>query len=64
MPIIVKEFWDDLNSHGESPVPMVYQRPSERVSRVLGPDGEPLHVGYERYKLGFDLRPNKKVEAT
>lgn len=28
-----------------------------RVSELLGPDGEPLRVGYERPKLGFDLRP-------
>jgi hypothetical protein len=60
MPIIVKEFWDELSSHGECPVPAVYQSPSERVSAVLGPDGEPLRVGYERPKLGFDLSPKKK----
>jgi hypothetical protein len=28
-----------------------------RLSALLGPDGEPLQVGYERPALGFDLRP-------
>lgn len=28
-----------------------------RISALLGPDGEPLRVGIERPKLGFDLRP-------
>ena len=42
---------------GQCVAPQVYSAPAERVSALLGPDGEPLRVGYERPKLGFDLRP-------
>ncbi len=30
-----------------------------RVSALLGPDGNPLLVPFERPALGFDLRPRK-----
>lgn len=33
---------------------------STRISELLGPDGEPLMVGYERPRLGFDLTPRGK----
>lgn len=36
-----------------------FQSPAVRVSQLLGPDGEPLLVGYERPKVGFDLSPKK-----
>lgn len=29
----------------------------ERISELLGPDGEPLRIGYSRPRLGFDLTP-------
>lgn len=32
-----------------------------RVSALLGPDGEPLMVGYERPRMGFDLTPRGKT---
>jgi len=32
-----------------------------RVSALLGPDGQPLMVGYERPKLGFDLTPRNSA---
>ena len=35
----------------------VFTPSDERVSELLGPDGEPLRVAYERPALGFDLRP-------
>lgn len=31
-----------------------------RISALLGPDGEPLRVGIERPRLGFDLTPRRK----
>jgi hypothetical protein len=37
----------------------VFDAPRARVSELLGPDGEPLMVGYERPKLGFDLTPRR-----
>lgn len=46
------------HSKGASPVPLVHESgEATRISAVLGPDGEPLRVGFERPKLGFDLRP-------
>lgn len=39
--------------------PEVEARMHWRVSALLGPDGEPLRVGIERPKLGFDLTPRK-----
>lgn len=51
--------WGMLDhSKGASPVPLVHESgEATRISAVLGPDGEPLRVGFERPKLGFDLRP-------
>ena len=43
--------WDGYCSGRE-----VFGREHYRVSELLGPDGEPLQIGYERPKLGFDLR--------
>ena len=34
--------------------------PAHRVSALLGPDGEPLKVGYARPRIGFDLTPRGK----
>jgi len=34
--------------------------PAYRVSELLGPDGEPLKVGYARPRVGFDLTPRAK----
>ena len=42
---------------GYCPEPQVWHAPAERVSAVLGPDGEPLRVGYDRPRMGFDLTP-------
>lgn len=39
---------------------MVHDRPRERVSALLGSDGEPLLVPYPRPKIGFDLTPRKR----
>lgn len=38
----------------------VFDRPHERVSALLGPDGEPLMVQYPRRAIGFDLTPRGK----
>lgn len=35
----------------------VFDRPHERVSDLLGPDGHPLTLQYSRPAIGFDLRP-------
>lgn len=43
--------------------PAIFDRPSERVSALLGPDGEPLLVGIPRRAIGFDLRPSEKRTA-
>lgn len=51
--------WDMLDSPAECPVPQLWHIPSERVSAVLGPDGEPLRVGYKRPRIGFDLTPRE-----
>lgn len=40
--------------------PDVWGSEHYRVSSLLGPDGYPLKVGYERPRLGFDLTPRKK----
>ena len=51
--------WDVLDSPGFTPDPEVWSAPHERVSELLGPDGEPLRVAYPRPKLGFDLTPKR-----
>lgn len=52
-------YWPELEGPSECPSPQVWQAPAERVSELLGPDGEPLLVGYERPRIGFDLTPKK-----
>ena len=37
----------------------LHDRPSERMSVILGPDGEPFRVPVPRMAIGFDLRRNK-----
>lgn len=49
--------WTGQYESGYCPQPEVWHEPAERVSAVLGPDGEPLRVGYERRRIGFDLTP-------
>lgn len=51
---------DIPNDMGECASPAVLDRPHERVSELLGPDGEPLLVAYPRRAIGFDLRPQKR----
>lgn len=51
--------WDILDNKGQCPRPDVWFSPAERLSIVLGPDGEPLQVGYQRPRMGFDLRPRE-----
>ncbi len=55
--------WDDDVPHGQIETVTVFTSPHERISDLLGPDGEPLLVPYERPALGFDLRP-KNGKAT
>jgi hypothetical protein len=43
----------------EQPALTVSEPIRARVSAILGPDGEPLMVGYGRPKLGFDLTPRR-----
>lgn len=47
-------FREDMDLWGETKGEEVWEN-GPRVSRVLGPDGEPLV--YERQPLGFDLSP-------
>lgn len=55
-------YWEILDSPATCPQPDVWHRPSERVSELLGPDGEHLHVPYHRNSIGFDLTPKQKQE--
>ena len=52
-------YWEvlDRSGAGECPQPDVWRSESRRVSALLGPDGEPLMVPFERPAIGFDLRP-------
>ena len=52
---------DDAEHAGYCADVTVFTAPAHRISELLGPDGEPLMVGYERPKVGFDLR---EVRAT
>ena len=38
----------------------VDERRHERISELLGPDGKPLMVGYQRPRIGFDLTPRDR----
>lgn len=49
------DYWDIDLSHMHEGI-MVDMPRHERVSALLGPDGEPLRVPYPRFALGFDLR--------
>lgn len=49
--------WPELDADGFCPQPDVWHTPAERVSELLGPDGEPLRVPYARNRIGFDLTP-------
>lgn len=48
-----------LGQDGVCPSVTVDETRHERISALLGPDGEPLRVGYERPRLGFDLTKRK-----
>lgn len=39
----------------------LFRSEARRVSEILGPDGDPLLVGFERPKFGFDLSPKGKA---
>lgn len=47
-------------THSDCPMPDFWHAPAERVSALLGPDGEPLRVSYPRPRMGFDLTPKAK----
>lgn len=51
--------WYGADLAGQCPEPQVWHSPAERVSELLGPDGEPLKVPFERPRIGFDLRPRR-----
>ena len=51
--------WDNYDYHDNRSM-FVDVPNSTRISELLGPDGEPLMVGYERPRLGFDLTPRGK----
>ncbi len=48
-------YWDGWQSE-----PQIDHRPSERISALLGPDGEPLMVPIPRRAMGFDLRQKRE----
>jgi hypothetical protein len=50
-------FRDDMDLWGETKGDEVWET-EPRLSRLLGPDGEPLQ--YARQPVGFDLRPVRK----
>lgn len=50
-------YWPELENLEPCPQPQLWHRPSERISELLGPDGEPLTVQYPRNRIGFDLTP-------
>jgi hypothetical protein len=49
--------WALLDALGKCANPQVWHTPAERISELLGPDGEPLTVPYPRNRIGFDLTP-------
>ena len=51
--------WPILDDLGPYISPEVWKSPAERVSELLGPDGEPLRIGFERNAIGFDLSPRR-----
>ena len=60
----ITEVWDESpfahRGVGRCAEVQVTHDPAYRVSAILGPDGNPLLVGYERPKVGFDLTPRNK----
>ena len=55
--IINQEGWYPNLENGQSYMTYeVFDMPHERVSALLGPDGETLMVQYPRRAIGFDLR--------
>ena len=52
---------DEQDWDGYCPVPTVDMPRHERISALLGPDGEPLMVPYARPRLGFDLTPAQTI---
>ena len=54
--------WPILDAPGECPTPDVWHAPAERISALLGPDGEPLKVAFPRLRIGFDLTPTKEAK--
>jgi len=46
----------------QAPDVTLFMPAHERVSELLGPDGNPLMVPFERPKLGFDLRPKRDTQ--
>ncbi len=58
----ITDWWlMDPYKGGGSTQPMMEYRPKERISKLLGPDGEPLLVPIQRIAVGFDLRPKAKT---
>ncbi len=53
-------YWEQLDHPDCCPQPDAWHAPAERISALLGPDGEPLMVPFERRKIGFDLTPRGK----
>ena len=56
-------YWHQLDAPGDCPAPDVFDSPHDRISDLLGPDGEPLRVPYARPRLGFDLTPTAQQET-
>ena len=56
--------WPELEAIGECPQPQLWHSPAERISELLGPDGEPLKVPFGRPRIGFDLTPKPAPPAT
>lgn len=52
--------WDVEYKIPEQPEITLFMPTHHRVSELLGPDGEPLMVPFERPKLGFDLSPKSR----
>lgn len=48
--------WNGVFCEGVAANPDVWGSDHYRLSALLGPDGNYLKVGYERPKMGFDLR--------
>jgi len=65
--MLVRYWTDDEMTHCgvevQSPQSVVVEGGmAARVSALLGPDGNPLMVGYERPRMGFDLTPRERKQ--